>query len=307
MTKLMILAAALAAASPSAAFAKAPVATAQAADPVHELAHIRTTLHGAKGPLVVLVPGLSTPGAVWDDTVAALKGDHRLLVVEVKGFDGAAAPQNAKAGLIDGIVADLSADLKARGAAEASIVGHSFGGLVAMKFGLAHPRQAKQLMIVDALPFFGTVFDPKATIASVTPRAAQMRDMMLANAEIMRAAGAKARATPPTACGTGMVLDPAAACRVQAWSMSADPTVVAQAMYEDVMMDLRADIAGLTMPVTVLYQSAIDPASAKDRYETDYGALKSARLVPVDKTSHFIMLDRPDVVHESIRAMTTAR
>ena len=252
MTKLMILAAALAAASPSAAFGPTAAATARAATPVHELTHIRTTLNGAKGPLVVLIPGLSTPGSVWDDTVAALKGDHRLLVVEVKGFDGAAAPANEGAGLLDGIVADLAADLKTRKLEKPAIVGHSLGGLLALKFALAHPGTARSLLIVDALPFFGTVLDPKATVESVTPRAAQMRDMVIQSAPMMRAAAEKASATPPADCGKGMVLDPAGACKVQRWSFGAQPAVVAQAMYEDMLTDLRQDIAGLTLPVTVL-------------------------------------------------------
>lgn len=303
MNKLMIAVAALAAASPTATYAKAPTAIAASAA-VHELTHIRTTLHGAKGPVVVLIPGMSTPGAVWDDMVAALSPTHRLLVVEVKGFDGKPAPENAKDGLLAGIVADLSKDLGARKLTDATIAGHSMGGLLAMQFGLAHPAQAKQLLVVDALPFFGTVFDAAATLESVKPRAVQMRDMMVQGAPMMRAAAEKARATPSTTCGTGMVLDPKGACKVQLWSLSSDPAVTAQAVYEDVLTDLRRDIAGLKMPVTVLYQAALDPKAAKERYETDYAALKGARLVPVDKTSHFIQLDRPDVVLGELKAMT---
>ena len=304
MNKLMIAVAALAAASPSAVLAHAPAAAASPAA-THELAHVRTTLHGAKGPVVVLIPGMSTPGAVWDDTVAAFAPTHRVLVVEVKGFDGKPAPENAKPGLLDGIVADMSADLRARKLGSATIVGHSLGGLLAMKFGLAHGDQARQLLIVDALPFFGTVFDGNATLDSVKPRAAQMRDMMVGGAEMMRAAGAKARANPPSGdCGKGMVLEPLAACKVQLWSLSAEPTVVAEAVYEDVLTDLRPDIAGLKMPVTVLYQAAQDPKAAAERYEADYATLQSAKLVPVDKTSHFIMLDRPEVFEAELKAMT---
>ncbi len=304
MKNLILAVAALAAASPTAAFAQAPAAIA-APTSTHELGHVRTTLHGTKGPVVVLIPGMSTPGAVWDDTVAALAPTHRLLVVEVRGFDGRPAPQNAKDGLLDGIVADLSADLTARKLKDAMIVGHSLGGLLALKFGLAHPTQAKQLLVVDALPFFGTVFDGNATIDSVRPRAVQMRDMMTGGAAVMRAAGEKARANPPSGdCGKGMVVDAKAACKVQLWSLSAEPTVVAEAVYEDVLTDLRKDIAALKMPVTVLYQAAQDPKASAERYEADYAALPSATLVPVDKTSHFIMLDRPDLFLARLKAMT---
>lgn len=276
----------------------APAITAPSSAAVAEHDHIRTTLHGAGGPVVVLIPGMSTPGAVWDDEVAALAATHRLLVVEVRGFDGARAAANEGPGLIDGIVADLSADLAARGIERATIAGHSLGGLIAMKFALTHPAQADRLLIVDALPFFGTVFDPAATVESIAPRAAQMRAMILGNAEAMRAAGAKG-----TTSGAGaavMALDGAAQVKIANWSLKAEPTVVAQALYEDMQMDLRRDIGSLALPVTILYQAQMDPAAATARYESDYAALSAARLTPVDRTSHFIMLDRPDAFRAAL-------
>ena len=40
------------------------------------------------GPDVVLIPGLSSPRAVWDTTAKRLKGRYRLHLVEVRGFGG---------------------------------------------------------------------------------------------------------------------------------------------------------------------------------------------------------------------------
>lgn len=307
MKKTLLCIAALAAITltmpAAAAIATVPEAASSAVQ-VREHAHIRTVLYGQKGPAVVLIPGMSTPGAVWDDTVHALAGTHRLLVVEVRGFDGKPAPENTQDGLLDGIVANLASDLDARGLSDATIVGHSMGGLIALKVGLAHASMARQLLVVDALPFFGTVFDGNATLETIKPRAVQMRDMMIGSAAMMRAAADQARRAPSADCGKGMVLNPAAACKVRLWSLSADPAVTAQAVYEDMLTDLRKDIGGLKMPVTVLYQATIDPKVAADRYETDYAALKSARLVPVDRTGHFIMLDRPELFRAELEALT---
>ena len=80
------------------------------------------------------------------------------------------------------------------------------------------------------------------------------------------------------------------------WSLKAEPLVVANMVFEDATSDLRPAIARLRMPVTVLYQAnGSNAAAATERYRTDYAALPAARLVPVDRTAHFIMLDRPDV------------
>jgi pimeloyl-ACP methyl ester carboxylesterase len=265
---------------------------------IREYDHIRTTLHGTDGPAAVLIPGLSTPAAVWDDTVTELSGEMRLLVVEVRGMEGDRAPANEGPGMMAGIVADLSADLAARGLSPVRIVGHSFGGLLALQFGLDHPGQTESLLVIDALPFFGTVFEKHATVTSIEPQAARMRDMLLAQAETIRAAGAKGTDNP--AGGAGMSLIPAQQLRIANWSLKADPAVVAQALYEDMQTDLRAQIGSLSAPVTVLYQAHQAPDLARARYQTDYAALPGANLVPVERTSHFIMLDRPELVHAEI-------
>ena len=292
--RALLLAAAAALATPL----SATPAIAGSAAVSEQGAHIRTTLHGNSGPVIVLIPGMSTPGAVWDDTVTALSNDHRLLVVEVRGFDGADAPANAKPGLVAGIVDDLAADLKARGLGKPAIVGHSFGGLVAMQFALDHPGQLDRLMIVDALPFFGTVFDAKATVASVQPRAAQMRDMMVEQAAVIKAAAAKGIATDP---GGDMARSAENRIRIANWSMRSDPAVVAQALYEDLGLDLRQDIARIAVPMTVLYQAS-DPESARARYGADYAAQPKARLVPVADAAHFIMLDQPEKFRTELKS-----
>jgi len=265
---------------------------------VNEYDHIRTTLHGAAGPVAVLIPGMSTPGAVWDDTATALSDEMRLLVVEVRGMEGSRAPANEGPGMIAGIVAELATDLAARGLPPARIVGHSFGGLLALRFGLDHPAQAESVLVIDALPFFGTVLDERATVASIEPQAARMRDMLLAQAETIRAAGLAGTSDP--AGGAGMSLVPEHQLRIANWSLKADPAVVAQALYEDMQADLREEIAGLSPPLTVLYQASTAPELARARYEADYAAAPDAKLLPVDRTSHFIMLDRPELVHAEI-------
>jgi pimeloyl-ACP methyl ester carboxylesterase len=228
---------------------------------------------------------------------ASLAADHRVLVVGVKGFDGQRATPNEKDGMIDGIVADLAADLLARGFHHPVVAGHSFGGLVAMKYALSQPAMVKSVVVVDALPFFGTVFDPEATAASIAPRGKQMRDMMVAQADAIRAMGKVGVTKDP---GGNMSLDPATRIRIANWSMKSEPLAVAQALWEDIILDLRAAIGGLQVPMTILYNSYGDSKEAAARYTADYAAKADARLVPVKDTGHFIQLDQPGAVEAAI-------
>ena len=59
-----------------------------------------TILVEGDGPDVVLIPGLSSPRAVWDTTSERLKGTHRLHRVQIRGF-GDAAGVNAEGPVLD--------------------------------------------------------------------------------------------------------------------------------------------------------------------------------------------------------------
>ncbi|WP_427963963.1 alpha/beta fold hydrolase [Altererythrobacter sp.] len=272
---------------------------AYAADPV-ERSHIRTWLSGESGPLVVLIPGMSTPAEVWRETVEAMEPDHRLLVVEVRGFNGERNTANEQAGVIDGIIDDLASDLDARHLTADAMVGHSFGGALALKFALTHPDQAKQLMVIDALPFLGLEFGPEATIESVTPRAERIRTTMAAQADAMRAAGKTGVKSAPA---NGMSIDPANATRITNWSMRSEPLATAQAVYELLTTDLREQIAEIKIPVTVLYAAGEDAEKAAQKFTASYAPLANARIVPVENSAHFIMLDRPDVFRAELMSL----
>jgi len=287
MLRPMLAAALLSAALPLSPVFAHPVASEARTTPA------RTTLKwvGSHGPAVVLIPGMSTPAAVWDKVVPTLAADHRVLLVEVKGFATPTAPEGSdKPGLIDGIVNDIAAELTAAKASKAAIVGHSFGGLVGMKLALDKPAVVDRLMVVDALPFFGTVLDPNATVATIEPRAATMRQMMVGQAAAIRArAGQPVTGDPQN----GMSATPEGRRQVATWSLNADPLVVGEAMYEDMVTDLRKDVARIAVPLTVVHHS--DPLGMNDAvYARDYAARPKAKLVAVKDSAHFVMLDQPE-------------
>ncbi len=123
MTKLFIAAALAAIATPLPAIAK-PAPTSAPAQPEVRMDHISIVIMG-KGSPVVLVPGLASPRAVWDGVATDLAKTHRVYLVQVNGFGGDAPGTNLQPGLLDGIVADLSAALARDHVAPVRLVGHS--------------------------------------------------------------------------------------------------------------------------------------------------------------------------------------
>ena len=272
----------------------APAPAAVAATAEVRMDHISVVTMG-KGSPVILIPGLSSPRAVWDGVAADLAKTHRVVLVQVNGFGGDDAGANLKPGVLDGVVADLDAYIAKNKLSGAAVIGHSMGGLVGLMLAKAHPGDVGKLMIVDSLPWFGMLFGPTATVAAVEPQARAMRDQMAASYGKPDPAGAQA-----IAAKLALKLDSQA--RVTAWVGQADARVSAEAMYEDMVTDLRGDLAGIATPITMLYPSSagLPAAMADPFYKGAYAAAPHVTYVRVDESAHFIMLDQPEVFAKAV-------
>ena len=241
------------------------------------------------GPDVVLMPGLASSAAVWDDTVAALNGHYRFHVVQVSGFAGAPARGNAdNSDILDDLAAGLASYSRELDQAPA-IVGHSLGGVVTLKAALNPESNFDRIVIVDVLPFFSVLMDNQANSDSMAPVAAIMKAGLLAQTEEVFAVR-QADALRALVKGDDNLQ------KALSWSIDSDRAVMAQAMSEVLITDLRAEIAAIDIPTTVVYarDDEIPNMVAIDAfYEDLYAPLKNGVVVPIDGALHFIMLDQP--------------
>ena len=294
MNKL-ILAAALAAIAPALPATAKPMPTAKASAEIR-MDHISIVTLGsakAKGAPIVFVPGLASPRAVWDGVAADLARTHRVYLVQVNGFGGDPPGANLQPGLLDGIVADLSAALARDHARPVRFVGHSMGGLLALKFAKAHPAQVERLMIVDALPDFAVLMARGGPM----PSDAQIETI----AEMMRTATAARYGKPMSAevvaAGVdSLALTEAARVKMRAWGAAADARVAGQAIYEDMTTDLRPALPSIATPMTVVVPWTAT-SFGKERtlafQAKQYAGAPKVTFVPIAEAGHFVMLDQP--------------
>src|SRR5688572_30799577 len=121
-----------------------------------------------QGPHVILIPGLATPGEVWDATVKHLAPTHRVHVVQVAGFGGAdPGPNKAEGDMLPALVAEMAQ--YAAGLDRPAVIGHSLGGLIALEVAAQKPDAIGRLLVVDALPFFALTMNPGATVDTAKP------------------------------------------------------------------------------------------------------------------------------------------
>lgn len=265
------------------------------------LPHISVIKQGT-GPAVVLIPGLGSPRASWDSVTAGLARDHTLYLVQVNGFGGDAPGANLNPGVLDGIVADLSAYLASQKAGPVRLVGHSMGGLASLMFARAHPKQVERVMIVDALPYFPVLLargGPVPSPAEVDPIAKMMRDKVAARY------GKPADPTTIKADVDGLAVNPASKVKMAEWAARADPRVTAQVLYEDMSTDLRPALNMLTMPITVVVPWTATPFGQEKTlafYHRQYDAAPNVRFSPIAESGHFVMLDQPEKFRSELDA-----
>ncbi len=258
-----------------------------------------TVLVEGDGPDVVLIPGLSSPRAVWDATADRLKDKYRLHRVQIRGF-GDAAGVNAEGPVLDPMmreVADYIDDcITDQGRAAPAIIGHSMGGLTGLMIAARAPDEVGRLMIVDALPFIGTLFNPAATADSMKPQAEQMAAMMRAQH------GQPAPTAPisdpgPVSMVGSMSNQPAGRTAILGWMRTADARVTAQVLHDVMITDMRGELAAVTAPVTLLYaqdDSLMTGERAKAAFEPQYVGVPKFAAQMVAGSRHFIMLDQPE-------------
>ena len=267
-------------------------APAQAAPPhasVQRLSRITVSSVGTGSP-VVLIPGLASGAAVYDDLAGKIGRNHRLIFVQVNGFAGLPAGSAPLDGFLPGVVDELAGWLAANHVEKPAVVGHSMGGLMALMLAKRHPEATSRLLIVDSLPFYGMLFGPTATPDIVRPVVEQMRAGLVS--------GKTPVGVPPH-----MSNNDAGNAKILAWLKSSDPKTVGEALVEDAATDVRTDLPSIRIPVTVLYAVATpeNKAMADALYAAAYKGLPNVKLNPIAGSEHFIMLDQPTSFDDAVK------
>jgi pimeloyl-ACP methyl ester carboxylesterase len=121
---------------------------------VLESAHV--ALHGqtvtyhraGRGPLVLLVHGITSSSRTWREVIPRLWDDHELLAPDLLGHGTSAKPRgDYSLGAYASGIRDL---LLALDLPRATVVGHSLGGGIAMQFAYQFPELVERLVLVDS-------------------------------------------------------------------------------------------------------------------------------------------------------------
>jgi pimeloyl-ACP methyl ester carboxylesterase len=99
------------------------------------------------GTPIVLLHGLASSLRIWDFVAPILAQRFRVVAVDQRGHGLSTKPDDGYG--FEEVGADLEAFVKLLGLDRPVVVGHSWGGSVAVRFGTDYPELTRGLVLVD--------------------------------------------------------------------------------------------------------------------------------------------------------------
>jgi len=242
------------------------------------------------GKPMILIPGLSSSGDVWDTTVARYKDRFECHVLTLAGFAGV---PRVPAPFLDRVRDSIVEYVRAKKLVKPVIVGHSLGGTLALDLAARYPDLPGRIVIVDSYPFLMGVMSPDITPAKAREYTAQMRQYMGSQTQ-----DAYERFVKSGVSTRSMVTKDGDFERITGWGLASDRTAVTDAMTELYGMDLREDVKKIQCPALVMGSYIGWPQATREGVEANlkdqYAKLAKVEIQVADHARHFIMWDDPD-------------
>jgi pimeloyl-ACP methyl ester carboxylesterase len=103
---------------------------------------------GSPGAPILLLHGWPQHWYMWRRVIAELAPGRRLLAPDLRGFGWSEAPRHGYDG--ETFVADQVALLDALEVERAFVLGHDWGGWIAMLLGVLHPQRVERMIVCNA-------------------------------------------------------------------------------------------------------------------------------------------------------------
>jgi len=239
-----------------------------------------------EGTPLVLVHGTGGAWQSWLLNLEALAERHRVIAVDLPGFGRSDALPPAPG--MSAYAASIAALLDQLGLRRVSILGHSLGGVVAMRFALEHPERTASLILLDGGGVEMTALRLRMVVGS----------LIVVNALMGRPAVVRALVRRPRlrrAAMAGYVRDPAiatAALAHEMMSIFAGPGLVRALM--SASRDDVGEYAGQIAAPTLLIWGDRDRVIPLAVAQKLAAKLPRARLTTLPGVGHCPMLEHPE-------------
>lgn len=250
-----------------------------------------------KGKPIILIPGFTVPGEVWNPLVKELENNYECHVVTLAGFGGKAPIEFPWLSKVNDA---LNNYIKQNELNNVTIIGHSLGGTIATWLASRENSLVSDIILVDALPAAGALMIPNFNpddLAYDSPYNNQQ--LAISDEQFEQMA---------TSMSQGMSLNKKAQERIKSWILAADRKTYVYGYTDYLKLDLRQDLKNITTPTTII--AATKPYGKEmviKTYKEQYTNLENYNFILADNAAHFIMLDQPDWFLQTIKTVLLAQ
>jgi 3-oxoadipate enol-lactonase len=239
-------------------------------------ARLSAQVGGAGRPLVLL-HSLLADRTSFDRVAPALAATHRVIALDLPGFEGSDAAEGGLEAVADRVAQALAA---MRLDQKPILLGNGYGGFVALLTAIRHPGLAERLVLADC----GASFSEPGRAAFRGMSAAAEKGGLTAIADV-----AMRRLFAPEY----QALHPELIAQRKARFLAIDPGTFHGACAALAALDLRPRLAELKLPVLVLV-GEMDEATPPPMSKELAAGLPDARLVVLPGCAHVPQLQAPE-------------
>lgn len=247
-----------------------------------------------KGNPIILIPGYSCSGDVWNETVEHLKNNHELHVITIAGFGGAKPIEDEE--ILKTVRNEIINYVKIKKLKKPTLIGHSLGAFMTLWLQSTEPDLFGKSICVDGLPFISAIGKPETTAESLKNNPQYNKEATIAN---FKAIPSENYVKNNTKAMMYQVSDSIRAKQIAEWSFKSDRTTLGSTIIEMSTTDLRQDIAKIKAPILILASSWGSKEASEKEYKIQYDLLKN-KTIKVADAKHFIMYDTPEWFYNEI-------
>ncbi|TSE11341.1 alpha/beta fold hydrolase [Aquimarina algiphila] len=247
-----------------------------------------------KGTPVLFLPGFTTPGSIWEETVDHLTSKNEAHLISYAGFNG---NQPIPMPWYDTIKKELITYIKTKNLTNVKIIGHSMGGNLATDLAAALPDTITSMIIVDPIPCMRELMMPGVPESNIQYESPY-------NKQILAMEEAQFKQTA-TMMAQNMTNKKEKVNTLIHWIMEADRKTYVYGYTDLLKLDLRKVLDKVTAKTLILGASFPTVEIAKSNYEKQYATLANKTIEMASDSKHFIMFDQPEWFYAQVNAFLT--
>jgi pimeloyl-ACP methyl ester carboxylesterase len=235
------------------------------------------------GPVVIFLPGFTTPGDIWEENILRLDEEYTTITVSYAGFNGLPAIDMP---WYETIVSELKTYIEEENIAHFSLVGHSMGGMLAMELAAEFPERIDKLIIVDALPCMRALMMPGVPADAIQYESPYNQQMLQQ--------GDSAIAATAHMMAQNMTMNTEWIPKIAQWGIDADRETYVYGYTDLLKVDLRPALEKITAETIIIGATFPDRDLIMKNFQDQYANLSVKSIVLAPESRHFVMLDQPE-------------